>query len=500
MIVQIIKKYCFILVIFYTFSVGAFANNIVYPGKATSAIVEKGQTFEILYYNLNLQDIDSIKLVSKYFDIILEVQEVKVGHYIYDVATRQYVNNRIRVSIPSENAYEDLYDLIVYTDNSSTISKKSVKVVNQFNDAHKIIHISDLHVSRNWNGDSVNGYAIELELLDKFIEVANIINPDLIIITGDNIMEYTRFNPDSIGWGGVKIYDKHSRPSLEEKYRNLFYGAAGLNGLFSLDSPFFLTTGNHDYYGIAENDYQNKMVQWNRMCGLRVYGFSYGSTRVLVTDDSLFDPEENQLTSSNGTSGIQGKILEEFLEKDGIGKLRILAQHHHNVVDTQFLDRNNVQLLLNGHNHSPSVITFGEVPTTAIRSGVVCRSGEVRDWEENLGMFRLISVRDGSYEFTEPLRFCKDPTQNYNLLELNLTTQFLIENNGKADSNKVDITNNFGVDLQRCRVRFVMQPGNYQIDNGIIFQIAHLPDKTIVDIDFDIRKHTTSSINIYKTN
>ena len=174
-----------------------------------------------------------------------------------------------------------MYDLIVNTSGGTVISRKSVQVVKEFSQTHRFIHISDLHISRQWVGTAETGYAKELELFDRFTEVANIIAPDFVIVTGDIIHHYTRLNADSTGWGGDKYYDPDQRPSVEEKFRNYYEGAKGFKGINGLNAPVFSLSGNHDTYGVSRKDHMAMASQWNKMCGKRVYAFSYGGTRIL---------------------------------------------------------------------------------------------------------------------------------------------------------------------------------------------------------------------------
>src|SRR5690606_5018618 len=153
-----------------------------------------------------------------------------------------------------ETAPEDLYDLAVFSGGETHLSSKSVKVLREFKSSHCFIHISDPHVSRQWEGTAENGYAKELELLDRFIEVANIINPDFVIVTVDVIMHYTRLNADSAGWGGYKVYGADERPLVEEKYKNYFEGDKGFSGIHAMNAPVFNLPGNHDSYGVSRDD------------------------------------------------------------------------------------------------------------------------------------------------------------------------------------------------------------------------------------------------------
>jgi predicted MPP superfamily phosphohydrolase len=492
------KKEIFLIVFLFTlFPYFVFAGNIVYPWRAAPAFALTGKSFHILYNNVNYTEIDSVVLIGPHNRVALKIDSVSIGRFEYDSFTKNDVNNKIWINVP-ETAPEELYDLAVFSGGETHLSRKSVKVLREFEPSHCFIHISDPHVSRQWEGTAENGYAKELELLDRFIEVANIINPDFVIVTGDIIMHYTRLNADSVGWGGDKLYDADERPLVEEKYKNYFEGAKGLSGIQAMNAPVFSLPGNHDSYGVSRDDYQAMARQWNALCGKRVYGFSYGETRVLAADDYLGDPIVD-IPDSSPMSGLQGKVLESFLEENGAGAIRIMAQHRPDRIDTAFLDKHNIQILLNGHRHNPFHEYLGATPTLSARPGTVCRSGELRNqqWKENLGFFRIFYIDGDKYEFTPPLRFCHDPTVDYKELDLNLTLDFKESNDGSGSVNEAILKNNFPVDLPRCKVRFVMKKGNYQVEGGKVHQLIQTEKLTVVDVYTEVEPNYEKIVRIH---
>jgi len=346
--------------------------------------------------------------------------------------------------------------------------------------------MSDPHISRQWSGTAENGYAKELELLDRFVDVANIIAPDFVLVTGDIIHHYTLFDADSTGWGTNKVYGATQKPFAEEKFRNYFEGAKGFSGVQDIHSPVFSLPGNHDFYGIARDNYPGLAGQWNRFCGLRAYGFTFAGTRVLAADNFLGDPETDRPDSAM-LSGLQGRQLERFLLKKGTGKLRILAQHRHDLCDTGFINRNKIQLLLNGHDHQPDEQFCGTTPTLSSRPGTVCRSGEIENWKETLGFFRIFYIKKGRYAYSPPLRICVDPTKPLDQLEMNLTLSYKNPNDGKYTENEAVIHNLFPVDLPGCRVRFVMIKGKYVVTGGKVNQVIQSEKYTVVDVNVDMK-------------
>lgn len=466
--------------------------SIIYPFRASPAIAKTGTQFHILYNNKAQHTIDSIILKGPYSRIKLKVDSITSGRYEYDSYTTMYTNNKIWVSVPL-NSPEDMYDLMVYSAGEINISRRSVKLVKTFSARHSFIHISDTHVSRNWVGPAENGFAEELQLLDRFITVANIIAPDLVIVTGDLIHDYTRFNKDARGWGGDMIKSYKKLPTIEEKFRNYFEGAKGYRGVQYINAPVFSVPGNHDFYGMKEDDHPAKAAQWNAICGIRVSGLAYAGTRFLFIDDYLGDPIKD-IPDKKPMSGLQGEKLREFLETNGKGQLRIMAQHRHNRADTAFLNKQGVGLIVNGHIHTPNVDTIGN--TIRMRPGVVCRSGENHRWEKILGLFRIIRIDGDKFEYTEPLRFCSNPTDTYDKIKLNLTLSFKGDNTGKSISNEAIIENKLPANLPGCRIRFVMKKGNYTVSGGTIHQTFTSGRLSIVDVNTDVNAGTNKKVSI----
>ncbi len=468
---------------------------ISYPFRAAPVIAQAGSAgFHILYNNRMAQTVDSVILKGDYWQVRLVLDSVQTGRFEYDTFTHFYTNTKLWVSVPADSP-EDLYDLLVYAGGEVHLSKRSVKVVKSFSSKHAFIHISDPHVSRNWVGTPKDGYAQEIELLDRFVDVANIIAPDFVIVTGDLIHDYTRFNADREGWGGTRIKGFDQLPTAEEKFRNFFEGAKSFRGVQSIDAPVFSIPGNHDFYGMPADAYPAKAMQWNSLCGKRVYGVSYAGTRLLFSDDYLGDPVTD-IPDTSPMSGLQGKVLEDFLNREGRGALRILAQHRHNRFDTTFLDRHGIKLVLNGHNHTPKTDTLGATPTLSMRPGAVCRSGEIKRWEKVLGLFRIFYVDGADFQYTEPLRFCVNPTAPYSEIIPNLTLTFGEDNTGRSTANTATIVNKLPVDLPGCRIRFVMKKGTYSVNKGSVSQMVDTDTYTIIDVRADAKANGQQTITL----
>jgi predicted MPP superfamily phosphohydrolase len=466
--------------------------NIVHPYRAVPVIVKTGEGFDILIRSHCPSGIDSVVLSGPFYRSKLAVDSIVAGRFICDSFTGFSVNHKISVTVP-DSLPEDMYNLIVFRCGGSDTSVASVKVIRDFQPIHRFIHISDPHISRQWEGTAEDGYAKELELFDRFVDVSNIIYPDFVIVTGDLIHHYTLFDADSTGWGDNKKYSPDDKPGADEKYKNYFEGAKGFSGTSGLNSPVFSLPGNHDFYGVPREDHLAMATQWNQLCGLRVYGVSYEGTRILAADDYLGDPVSD-IPDSMPMSGLQGKLLESYLTEKGKGDFRIMAQHRPDRIDTSFIDRHEINLLLNGHRHNPFEEYVGATPTLSSRPGTVCRSGEITRWQETLGFFRIFTIHKDSMEYSPPLRFCEDPTLPYNQLKMNLTLDYLHANDGKAEANEAVIANSFDTGLSGCRIRFVMKKGDYSVTGGALRQAFASGEITVIDVITDVAARSKAKV------
>lgn len=475
-------------------SIASPVTKILHPWRAAPTIVAHGGDFEVWIQNGTGTTIDSIVLEGPYNRIRVSIQREAEGQFPIDPYTAVSADRKVTVRVPV-GAPEELYDLVLHTPERLERSLRAVKVVNAYRPRHRFIHISDPHISRQWVGTPENGYAKELELFDRFVDIANIIDPDFIVVTGDLIHDYTRLEADSLGWGGITHTAANELPGADEKFRNYYEGAYGLKGISGLHAPAFSIAGNHDFYGVAPDDHLAKATQWNQLNGRRVYGLPYAGTRILFMDDYLGDPVVD-VPASSPLSGLQGKVLRHFLDTAGPGKIRILAQHRPDRIDTAFTQEHGIQLVLNGHNHRPYHEFLGAQNLLNIRPGSIARSGSVSEWEQVLGFFRLFTVDGERFTFTEALRIADNPVAPYEAMKPKLTLGFERPNDGSVTENIAEITNRFPIAFERCKVRFVMPKGRYTVSEGEIFQTIENQQITVVDVHVDVKAGEKKTIGI----
>ena len=103
------------------------------------------------------------------------------------------------------------------------------------------------------------------------------------------------------------------------------------------------------------------------------------------------------------------------------------------------------------------------------------------------------------FTYTAPLRFCKNPTANFKELELNLTLNYQNPNDGSSSINEANITNLFDVNLPKCKIRFMMKKGDYEVSGGSIYQTIENNSFSIVDVNTKVEANTTQKVKIYQS-
>jgi hypothetical protein len=214
-----------------------WAGKIINPWRTTTAIVKSGESFEV-WFDADLgQTINAITLQGPY-NTISPAQKVTTGSWIYDRTSSNSYNTKINIAVPA-GVPADRYDLILHTSSGELCSPRSVKIVRGFKPDYYILHLSDTHAFQR-------GYDATLEKVSTIVDIANIIGPEIVFETGDNLY----------------------RPS-DARMSQYFQGdrLRGTKGFNDFNAPVFITPGNHDYdmdKDDAGGNYQEKAVWYNR--------------------------------------------------------------------------------------------------------------------------------------------------------------------------------------------------------------------------------------------
>ncbi|MBN2639514.1 MAG: Ig-like domain-containing protein [Bacteroidales bacterium] len=474
------KKSVTILFLLIYSSVSLLAGNIVYPWRSTTAIVKSGETFEVWFNASAGQAVNSIILKGPYNAVNATITSTEINTWVYDQWSGNTYNQKITVTV-SLDTPADRYDLVLKTSTGDEISLASVKVIKEYKDSYYIMHISDAH---RWQGtyDTPN---VILREISTIIDIANIIDPEILVETGDG--HYP--NTNNMAVTAQRIDD----------YMNgfLLNGSIPVKGLNNAYAPVFMVPGNHDTpqknYQL-EPDMKTPATYWNTYYGLQSYGFNYGEARFVGVNNAWFP-------DSKGTPNFSHQTDEAlaWLTKAGAGNFRVGFCHVPQESIPPFYNPFSsvgtpLDLILCGHVHSVTYSPYAVDNKAIVYTTRTCRDGNAKapfnlyEVDAKNGTYVPVSTTNGALQALETAK-------DYNSSKLTLT--YGVENNGSNSNNSGTIVNKFDFTISRARIRFVMPKGMpYYITKGIINQEFDGPDYHIVDVRLDLEANSTTTVEI----
>jgi predicted phosphodiesterase len=492
MVFVLVLSFCNVLSLSGITTTDTTAGRIIYPWNATTAIVKTGESFDAWFNATPGQIVNSVVLKGPYnkVPILSESISKTSGNWQYDPVSRNTYNTKITIRIPRD-VPEERYDLILNTSSGEVISARAVKVIREYKTNYKIYLISDSHYGQRGTEVMVpNKHA-------AFVEMANIINPDIVVNAGD-----------------VVYY--HSDPSrLQERMDFFYHGdkAEGLKGMHDFNAATFVVAGNHDYQeggvdGLPNEGYYDlKSDYWNRYHGLQYHFFRYGNSRFLIFNNGWFGYDWQWQYD---------RAVNWLREEGSDGKLNVAIAH---ISRTEFMDSfardNDIGLYLLGHNHH-----LGDRNPYALDERLVMyyiRS--VREYVE----FMLFRVDDSNGTYVPVGYTNTNPetdgfglsTANNRVLEndeeknnldmsvwvYNLTLDYEQENNGSFSQNTATLVNKFDYTIPDARVRFIMPKGvSYKVSQGTINQAFDGDKYHIVDVNVNLNACSTTVVKITPLN
>jgi hypothetical protein len=90
----------------------AFSANIVYPWRATTAIVKSGQSFEIWFNADANQVVSSVQLKSNFITVTGTDMNITSGSWTFDPVSGNTYNQKISITVPASTP-ADRYDLVL---------------------------------------------------------------------------------------------------------------------------------------------------------------------------------------------------------------------------------------------------------------------------------------------------------------------------------------------------------------------------------------------------
>ncbi len=456
------RKYATLSILFLIISLTSaiFAAKIVYPWRATTAIAKAGESFEVWFNADEGQTVKSVILQGEYNTVTTTIK-IETGSWVYDVTSQNTYNTKITVKVPLKTP-SDRYDIILNTSAGQDTSLAAVKVIKRYKSDYYILHFSDVHAFQS-------RYNTTLQRISTIIDIANIINPELVFNTGDNLY----------------------RPT-EDRMNQLFMGnnQLGTKGLNKLNAATFTVAGNHDYDfdKLKEKGfYKEKSDWWNNWWGLQAYNFKYGKGRYMAINDGWdgFNPVQ-QIADAN-----------LWLKKVGNGNLRVCAAHIKNQELIAFDSIVNLGFVMIGHNHHIA----NQNPAPLNNKPIQYIVNSVRDNME----FNLYKVdgKTGKYtavgSSTAQVVYVENPTDmdSPELYKPKLSLTYENANDGTNATNTATIVNKFDFPIEGAKVRFVLPLGKkYVISKGSIEQSFDGDKFKIVDLIVDLEANSIKQIII----
>jgi hypothetical protein len=437
---------------------------IIYPWRATTAIVKPEASFEVWFKADQGQTIESIILKGPYNTVTCP-NSIMNGNWVYDPLSGNTYNTKITATVPAGTP-DDRYDLIVKTSQGDEVSWGGVKVIKEHKENYYLMHISDGHLFQG-------GYDSKVILARKseMIDMANIMDVPIIIETGDN------------------MYNIRNNPQHELAF-HLGVESENIKGMTNANAATFYCPGNHDAH--TGNVWDKATVEvnsdwWNTYWGLQNHSFKYGMGRFMVINNGWRWQDHRYQTDD----------AIEWLKGEGAGGNFFLSAAHHYDKMHDILDAHEpLDLVLSGHRHFISLDNPWEFKIGGDK--VAYTAGSLRDKFE----FILFRVNNSSGEYI-PVAGKNGVVQVLNsgnkddrsTWKPNLTLSYSNINDGSVTENTATIENKFAFPIMGARVRFVIPKGaDYEIINGTIYQQFEGDLFQIIDVNTDIPAKSTKVV------
>ena len=448
---------------------------IVYPWRATTAIVKAGRTFEVWYKADPGQEVTAARLESPFKTVIAEIKQTSKTAWVYDGQSGDACNRKLTVAIPS-GAPADRYALVLDTTRGEEKSPGAVKIVKEFKTEYHIMHISDVHA---YQKVKQYGQAPQLKV-SLLADIANVIDPEMVFFTGDHMYFPNDGRINEYYGGGFKLHGRE------------------MNGLHDFHAATFEVVGNHDYQTEGapgeEPKRIDKIKHWNRNFGLQSYHFTYGDGRFMVVNNSMGD-YRNQIDDTVS-----------WINDVGPGNLRLGAFHIREASqpfhEALKANRTPPTICLAGHEHNKA----SGNPWPVNGDPVIYIASAIRDYMD-FNLFKVNAVTGTCVPVSGPTARVfplenppshteTDPAKYHS----KLTLSYANANDGAATTNSATITNRFDFGLAGARVRFVMKKGNaYSVTGPAVITQQFDGDGgagRVVDVRVDVGANSSRKVGI----
>tara|TARA_B100000809_G_scaffold49858_1_gene44828 strand:+ start:4533 stop:7361 length:2829 start_codon:yes stop_codon:yes gene_type:complete len=468
------------MLLVFVFSINVWSQKIIYPWRVTTEIVRSGESFEVWFISDGSQTVNSVELVGPY-NTVHTTKTVETGTWEYDANSHNTYDTKITVTVPP-NAPGDRYDLVLKTSAGDVVSRKAVKIVKEYKSSYYVMHFSDAHrwhkIPENLEiGVDVSEQSYEgMRAVNALINASNIIDPEIIIETGDNV-----YNINHNGHAG--------HPDVQETFQ-FGWAPENLKGTAGAFAATWAVAGNHDAPGNKFNGQPlDKLGEYyNQYFGVQSFNIKYGNARFMGMNAGWYSynfPEQDA-TAKN------------WINTVGKGNLRVSMGHDparfNSIYNTMKSNNTGLSLILAGHTHTPS-----KNPLSVGGEAIQYVAASVKD-KGNAAPFNLYKINNytGAYETVGNAKSAHKLLKNsndYNSVKLKLTYSNL--NDGVSTSNSATIVNDFEFPIEGARVRFVLSKGYaYIVTNGTITQQFDGDNFHIVDLSVDLNAGSTTVVSI----
>jgi len=440
---------------------------IILPRMTIPAIVERGGEICIIGKVPTTTDI-SFQIATA-FDPIPDSFDLT----IIDILTLGDGLIGCTAELPAE-APPELYNLTMVVKETGDVftAPKAVCVKEKIDGNFTFVHLTDVHIG-DPRGLKENPFeAIGWKAVRECIKEINLLNPDFVVITGDLV--YGRF----LFFGNYKRQYGKCWEILQE-----------------FDVPIYLCPGNHDgYIQMGEDGFK----YWKKYFGPLYYSFDYGDTHFVCVNSYNWTDRMRRsflFIPLNWGGCIQEKQL-RWIERDldfhGNAKLKFILLHHNPLWDTWYeslifkgykgrekllgiIQEKDVDAVLAGHVHHDSVVIDNDILFITTTTPSSSLSAPDAYWG-----YRPITVENYtivSYNYKEP---------KYSLPSYKIDCV-------EKDSYSKIIINDLNTDID-VRITFLVESGNYTVENGEIYMTrtkdgqmeiyvdAHVPAKSRVEV------------------
>lgn len=469
------RYWLFLIAGFLLVSCGLHGGQIVYPWRATTAIVKAGGTFEVWHKADPGQEVVAARLESPYKTVAAGIREMGKTAWVYDKQSGDACNRKLTVEVPA-GAPADRYALVLDTTRGEEKSPGGVKVVREFKTEYHIMHISDVHAYQKMKQ---YGQAPQLKV-SMLADMANIIDPEMVFFTGDHMYFPNDERINEYYEGG---YSLHGRE---------------MNGLHDFHAATFEAVGNHDYQTESapgeEPKRIDKIKHWNRNFGLQAYHFTYGDGRFMVVNNSMGD-YRNQIDEA--VAWINGAGKGSF--RLGAFHIRELSRPFHDALKE---NRTPLTLCLAGHEHNKAEGN----PWSVNGDPVIYIASAIRDYMD-FNLFKVDAVKGTFVPVSGPdarvMPFENTPSSAGNdpaKYHPKLTLSFAHANDGTVTANTATLTNRFDFSIAGARVRFVMKKGSaYSVTGPAVITQQFEGDGDagrVVDVRVDLAANSTRKVGV----